>query len=143
MISISFQAAKMVFGAILANLSQIGKVHETGGVEFWREPARAGWLMKRGDVVRTWRRRWFVLKDGKLFWFLDSNVTSSSKTRGVIDMKYCLSSTSAFEKTGDEASFEITCMGESHVFVAASEREKDEWLSSVGACIARASRAAS
>ena len=41
MISISFQAAKMVFGAILANLSQIGKVHDTGGVEFWREPARA------------------------------------------------------------------------------------------------------
>jgi len=130
----------MVFDGILANLSQLGKVHDTGGVEFWREPARAGWLMKRGDVVRTWRRRWFVLKDGKLFWFLDAHVTSSSKPRGVIDMHSCLSSTSAFDKTGDAASFEITCARESRVFVAASEREKDAWLSSIGACIARASR---
>ena len=107
----------MVFGTLLASLSQVGKEHDTGGVEFWREPMRAGWLMKQGDVIRTWRRRWFVLKDGKLFWFLDSNVTPASKTRGVIDMRYCLSSTSAVDKTGNEASFEITCMGESHVFV--------------------------
>ena len=134
MISISFQAAKMVFGAILANLSQIGKVHDTGGVEFWREPARAGWLMKRGDVVRTWRRRWFVLKDGKLFWFLDSNVTSSGKTLGGIDMNYCLSSTSAFENTGDQASLDITSRRQSHVCGAAAERRNDEWPSPGGAC---------
>ena len=81
----------MVFDTLLASLSQVGKEHDTGGVEFWREPMRAGWLMKQGDVIRTWRRRWFVLKDGKLFWFLDSNVTPASKTRGVIDMRYCLS----------------------------------------------------
>ncbi|MAK94743.1 MAG: hypothetical protein CL994_00115 [Euryarchaeota archaeon] len=130
----------MVFGTLLASLSQVGKEHDTGGVEFWREPMRAGWLMKQGDVIRTWRRRWFVLKDGKLFWFLDSNVTPASKTRGVIDMRYCLSSTSAVDKTGNEASFEITCMGESHVFVCETVAEKDAWLSSVGACIARASR---
>ena len=46
----------------------------------------------------------------------------------------------AVDKTGNEASFEITCMGESHVFVCETVAEKDAWLSSVGACIARASR---
>lgn len=131
----------MVFGRILASLSQVGKDHDTGGVEFWRDPMRAGWLYKRGDVVSTWRRRWFVLKDGKLFWFLDSNVTPESKTRGVIDLRYCLSVASAMDKTGKEGSFEITCMGESKVFVADSEDEKDAWLSTIGSGIVRASHA--
>ena len=133
----------MVLGGLLASLSQIGKDPDTGGVEFWRDAARAGWLAKRGDVIRTWRRRWFVLKDGKLFWFLDpSHVTQESKTRGVIDLRYCLSSTSACDKTGKEASFEITCMGESHLFICETVAEKDAWLSSIGSCIARASRGA-
>jgi hypothetical protein len=38
-------------------------------VEFWRQPERSGWLMKQGEFVKTWRRRWFILKDGKIFWF--------------------------------------------------------------------------
>lgn len=136
--------ATMAFGTIWASLSQVGKDPDTGGVEFWRDPIRSGWLMKRGDVIRTWRRRWFVLKDGKLFWFLDpSHVTPNSKTRGVIDLRYCLSSTSAVDRTGQEASFEITCMGEAHCFIADTVSEKDAWLSSIGACIARASRATS
>ena len=44
---------------ILASFG-LGASHDTGGVEFWHEPERAGWLMKQGDVVKTWRRRWFV-----------------------------------------------------------------------------------
>ena len=55
-------------------------------------------------------------------------------------MRYCLSSTSAVDKTGNEASFDITCIGESHVFVCETVDEKDAWFSYVGACIARASR---
>jgi hypothetical protein len=56
---------------ILASFG-LGASHDTGGVEFWHEPERAGWLMKQGDVVKTWRKRWFVLKGGKLFWFADA-----------------------------------------------------------------------
>ena len=50
----------------------------TDGVEFWHGAERQGWLMKQGDVIKTWRRRWFVLKDGKLFWFLSEHVTPAS-----------------------------------------------------------------
>ena len=131
----------MAFGNILATLSQFGKEHDTGGVEFWRDPILTGWLLKQGDVVSTWRRRWFVLKEGKLFWFLDDKVTSQSKTRGVIDLRYCQSVAGAFEKTGKECSFEIACAGESKIFVAESEEVKDRWLNSIGGCIARLSYA--
>ena len=69
----------------------VGAGHDTGGVEFWHGAERAGWLMKQGEIIKTWRRRWFVLKEGKMFWFLDQNVTAASQTRGVIDLSKCLS----------------------------------------------------
>ncbi|KAL1197009.1 Pleckstrin homology domain-containing protein 1 [Cardamine amara subsp. amara] len=55
-----------------------------GGVEFWSNPERTGWLTKQGEYIKTWRRRWFVLKQGKLFWFKDSDVTRISRPRGVV-----------------------------------------------------------
>jgi len=133
----------MAFSALLARLSQVAQTHDTGGVEFWREPDRAGWLYKQGDVLSSWRRRWFVLKDCRLFWFMDDNVTSESKTRGVIDLRHCLSVASAVEKTNKEGSFEITCRGETRYFVAEDEEIKDQWLSAIGNCIVRASFALS
>ena len=64
-----------MISGVLASLSQVAKTHNTGGVEFWHQPDRAGWLYKQGDVISTWCRRWFVLKDGRLFWFMNENVT--------------------------------------------------------------------
>lgn len=34
-----------------------------------------------GEYVKTWRRRWFVLKDGRMFWFLTDNVTPVSREK--------------------------------------------------------------
>lgn len=31
-------------------------------VEFWRSPEKAGWMQSQGEHIKTWRRRWFVLK---------------------------------------------------------------------------------
>lgn len=36
-------------------------------VEYWRSPDKAGWLQSQGEVMKTWRKRWFVLKQGYLF----------------------------------------------------------------------------
>lgn len=43
-------------------------------VEFWRSPEKSGWMHSQGEVIKTWRRRWFVLKQGFLFRFADQNV---------------------------------------------------------------------
>uniref|UniRef100_A0A803P1D8 PH domain-containing protein n=1 Tax=Cannabis sativa TaxID=3483 RepID=A0A803P1D8_CANSA len=61
-----------------------------GGVEFWSDPERTGWLTKQGEYIKTWRRRWFVLKQGKLFWFKESTITRASKPRGIIPVASCL-----------------------------------------------------
>ena len=31
-------------------------------VEFWHHPEKAGWMHSQGEHIRTWRKRWFVLK---------------------------------------------------------------------------------
>jgi hypothetical protein len=37
------------------------------GIEFWHGAERVGWLKKQGEYIKTWQRRWFVLKQGRLF----------------------------------------------------------------------------
>lgn len=109
----------------------------TEGVEFWHGAERAGWLMKQGDVIRTWRRRWFVLKEGKLFWFLSDKVTPSSKTRGVIDVGKCLSVKGAEDVINKANGFELSTRAETKYFIAGSSKEKEEWINSIGRAIVR------
>lgn len=44
-------------------------------VEYWRAPDKAGWLQSQSEVMKMWRRRWFVLKQGYLFRFLSPDVS--------------------------------------------------------------------
>jgi hypothetical protein len=44
-------------------------------VEYWRSPDKAGWLQSQSEVMKMWRRRWFVLKQGYLFRFLSPDVS--------------------------------------------------------------------
>ena len=109
-------------------------------VKYWESPERSGWLMKQGEFLSSWRRRYFVLKDGHLFWFLGDYVTKDVLPRGVVRIDQCLSIKCAEEAVHKPYAFEIstgeTCM----FFVAESEREKEEWINSVGRAIIRHSR---
>ena len=55
-------------------------------VEYWRAPEKAGWLHSQGDVVKTWRRRWMVLKQGYLFRFMGPDPSERDRPRGVVDL---------------------------------------------------------
>lgn len=35
-------------------------------VEFWHHPEKAGWMHSQGEHIKTWRKRWFVLKQVRL-----------------------------------------------------------------------------
>ena len=115
----------------------MGATHDTCGVEFWRDPERCGWLMKQGDIVKTWRRRWFVLKDGKLFWFADAAVTSSSTTRGVIDVSKCLSVKGAEDVLNRQHGFELSSRSDTMYFIADSAKEKEDWINALGKAVVK------
>lgn len=132
------QAAKQAFNAVFGNalLADEDDV-DTGGVEFWREPERQGWLQKQGDHIKTWRRRWFVLKGGRIFWFKSDAVTADSVPRGAIDMSKCLSVRGAEDALNKRNAFEIAGNATAMYFVADTEKEKEDWINSIGRAIVR------
>lgn len=111
-----------------------------GGVEFWSNPERAGWLTKQGEYIKTWRRRWFVLKQGKLFWFKEPVVTRASVPRGVIPVASCLTVKGAEDVLNRQFAFELSTSRETMYFIADSEKEKEEWINSIGRSIVQHSR---
>ncbi|XP_028784546.1 pleckstrin homology domain-containing protein 1 [Neltuma alba] len=111
------------------------------GIEFWSNPERAGWLTKQGDYIKTWRRRWFVLKQGKLFWFKDSySVSRSSIPRGVIPVGSCLTVKGAEDIIHKPCAFELSTANTTMYFIADTEKEKEEWINSIGRAIVQHSR---
>jgi hypothetical protein len=72
-------------------------------VEYWRAPEHAGWLLKKGEHLSTWRRRWFVLKEGRLFWFLSDRPSPVVKPRGVLPLKACPGARAAAAARGWQA----------------------------------------
>ncbi|KAL3652219.1 Fatty acid synthase subunit beta [Castilleja foliolosa] len=110
------------------------------GVEFWGPPERAGWLTKQGEYIKTWRRRWFVLKQGKVFWFKESMVTRASRPRGVIPVANCLTVKGADDVLHRQFAFELSTRTETMYFIADSEKEKEDWINSIGRSIVQNSR---
>mmetsp|Transcript_16537 Transcript_16537/g.56350 ORF Transcript_16537/g.56350 Transcript_16537/m.56350 type:complete len:151 (+) Transcript_16537:406-858(+) len=106
-------------------------------VEFWDSPERCGWLMKQGEVIKTWRKRWFVLKQGKIFWFKSDAVTKDSVPRGILDVSKCLTVRGAEDTLNKATAFEISSRKESMYFIADSAREKEDWINSIGRAIVR------
>ena len=77
-------------------------------VEFWHKAEKSGWLQSQGEHLRTWRRRWFVLKQGFLFRFADQNVVASSKPRGIVDLSKVTDVSSGREATGKNNSITLS-----------------------------------
>lgn len=116
------------------------KAEDYEGIDFWSNPERAGWLTKQGEYIKTWRRRWFVLKRGKLLWFKDSYITRASNPRGVIPLAACLTVKGAEDVLNKQFAFELSTNRETMYFIADSEKEKEEWINSVGRSIVQHSR---
>ncbi|XP_074267161.1 pleckstrin homology domain-containing protein 1-like [Silene latifolia] len=111
-------------------------------IEFWVDPERVGWLSKQGEYLKFWRRRWFVLKQGKMVWFMNpSDVTSTAVPRGVFHVDRCQVVTSAVDDIHKDYSLKMYIDGFPTYLVAESEKEKDEWVSSIGRVIVQYSGA--
>jgi len=47
-------------------------------------PIREGWLWKQGGRYKNWKRRWFILNDGCLYYF---EFTADKEPRGIIPLE--------------------------------------------------------
>lgn len=96
--------------------------------------------MKQGEYFKTWRRRWFILKQGRIFWFKTEHVSPDSVPRGIIEVEKCLSIKGAEDIINKPHAFEISTNAESMFYIADTDKEKEEWINAVGRAIVRHSK---
>ena len=87
------------------------------------------------NVTQDWRRRYFILKGSKLF-FAKSEYEAP---HGMIDLSTCTTVKSADLKSHKRNSFEISTAEQTYLIYADTEKEKDDWIGSVGRAIVRCS----
>jgi hypothetical protein len=101
------------------------------------EPDFNGWLTKRSQWLKDWRRRFFFLKGNKLFF----SKNPRQEPHGVIDLSTCLTVKSAEEKTNKRHCFEVATESATYYMFAETDKEKDEWIGAIGRAIVRYSNA--
>lgn len=114
-------------------------------VAYWRSPDKAGWLQSQGDHIKTWRRRWHVLKDGFLFRFGSAEEASKpgARARGTLALASVVEVGDGRDATGRANAIRLgIANGPPVCYVADSETDAVEWVSALDAGVDRAVRAA-
>lgn len=81
-----------------------------------------------------------MLKQGKLFWFKESSITRGSMPRGVIPVAGCLTVKGAEDVLNKQNAFELSTRSETMYFIADTEKDKEDWINSIGRSIVQHSR---
>jgi serine/threonine protein kinase len=88
---------------------------------------KVGYMMKEGGSIKTWKKRWFVLKDGELSYYKSDK---DKEVTGVIT----LDSATAIHK-GERKKhpnyFEIVTPSRCYAFSAETEDSRTEWVSAL------------
>lgn len=135
------QAANSLSALLSGGSRKRAELPSQDEVEYWHKAEKSGWLQSQGEHLRTWRRRWFVLKQGFLFRFADQNVVASTKPRGIVDLSKVTDVVSGREATGKNNSITLSTANGSVHYVADSETEQVEWFSALEGAVAKIVRA--
>ncbi|XP_063796719.1 cytohesin-4 isoform X2 [Pseudophryne corroboree] len=115
----------------------------------FQKPQREGWLLKMGGRVKTWKKRWFILKDNCLYYFeyttdkdplgiiplenLSVELTEDSKKPYCFDLhargqtvKACKTQADGKKVQGNHQSYHLS---------AASHEERESWVQSLRSSI--------
>ncbi|XP_064600082.1 pleckstrin homology domain-containing family H member 1-like isoform X2 [Liolophura sinensis] len=93
---------------------------------------RCGYLSKLGGKVKTWKRRWFVLRDQEILYY-KSQHDALRKPQGIIQ----LDSSSRIARSHGEVTFEITNNKRTYYLTADSPSEMEKWIRSVQKALKR------
>eukprot|EP01104_Vermistella_antarctica_P018914 TRINITY_DN7186_c0_g1_i1.p1 TRINITY_DN7186_c0_g1~~TRINITY_DN7186_c0_g1_i1.p1 ORF type:complete len:530 (+),score=61.92 TRINITY_DN7186_c0_g1_i1:282-1871(+) len=96
----------------------------------WANPDKAGFLRKRGHLVRNWKLRWFVLQGKQLFYF---GGEFDRTPKGCIAVDHCVLNVVAIE--GKPFSFELSDEENNKVYYisAQSDNARQEWMTAIRA----------
>ncbi len=107
------------------------------GIAYWEKPyEHSGWLWKKGETVRMWRRRFFILKNNHIFWFKTADVTPKSQPRGIIPLSR-VDSVSPAAALDSRKSHSLTLEGSfcerigARHLAADSDHERDGWIAAL------------
>eukprot|EP01103_Thecamoeba_quadrilineata_P001076 TRINITY_DN10951_c0_g1_i1.p1 TRINITY_DN10951_c0_g1~~TRINITY_DN10951_c0_g1_i1.p1 ORF type:complete len:473 (-),score=100.72 TRINITY_DN10951_c0_g1_i1:93-1511(-) len=99
-----------------------------------------GWLTKQGGSIRTWKKRWFVLKDAKLYYFKNPKDT---EVTGIIPLdKSSACKEEAFEMRKKKNLFSVRPSDQAkRVYFIYSDKPEDTkgWLTKITESIAKTS----
>jgi PH domain/C2 domain of PTEN tumour-suppressor protein len=114
---------------------------------------KGGWLTKRGHNIKNWKRRWFVLKDPTLCYY---NKPRDTTPQGVIvldDILTVLSEQNMYHDANDghmdkaidkEGNFwfEVITRTNSYLIRADTERDLNDWVTSIEFAVAKSQKQA-
>lgn len=95
-------------------------------------PDKDGWLTKQGGSIKTWKRRWCVLKDGSIFYFKNQKEQSP---KGTIDLEKTSVLSGETSLTKRKYAFEVKTAQRTFVIFADNEASKREWMAAINAAI--------
>jgi len=82
-----------------------------------------GYLTKQGKVVKNWKRRWFVLRNTRLYYYKSS---VARKPKGKILLKDVVLVDVSY--SGNQFGFHLNTPNRPFDFYADCQRDKDSWL---------------
>ncbi|CAN4095797.1 unnamed protein product [Withania somnifera] len=97
------------------------------GVEFWR-------------IYKNMASPLVSIETRQIFWFKQVNITRGSTPRGIVPVSNCLTVKGADDVLNKQFAFEISSRSGTMYFIADSEKEKEDWINSIGRSIVKHSR---
>jgi len=95
------------------------------------KPIMQGWLSKEGGSIKTWKRRYFVLKDGVLAYYkTESEFNKKEEPQGRIPLNNSYG-VKAAERRGKKNYFEIIMPSRVYAFTADKAEERDNWTAAL------------
>eukprot|EP00002_Diphylleia_rotans_P002582 TRINITY_DN11630_c0_g1_i2.p1 TRINITY_DN11630_c0_g1~~TRINITY_DN11630_c0_g1_i2.p1 ORF type:complete len:407 (-),score=70.73 TRINITY_DN11630_c0_g1_i2:356-1531(-) len=89
-----------------------------------QNPEKEGYLLKQGGSIKTWKKRWFILKGNYLFYFKEKG---DANPKGIICLKEGSVETSSAD-IGKSHAFSIKTPDRQYFMCATSGDDEREWV---------------
>lgn len=100
-------------------------------------PDKQGYLTKQGGLVRSWKKRWFILKNNYLYYFKSPNHLGD--TKGAVSLEEVVAQRAQFPGKTDHG-FTIRTPDRLYNIYADSEQDANEWVTAINKAASARSR---